>query len=101
MKDTGALQDELLKLLTLLFDALQIDKELPSLGKVVSYKVAHLSGLIIEQEYELLKIKDEMERQEFLIHHLKRIMPAAVQMKQIKIKAQMNGHFREFGPLDL
>lgn len=64
----------------------------------VSYQLGHHAGLRIEQEYELLLMDDENERQEYLIQHLKYIMPMVEQVKNAKERIQQNGHFKELRP---
>lgn len=98
--DNGQLQEELRSLLLQLFEALQIHKKLPVTDQLTAYQVAHIAGMVLEQEYELLQIREEMERQQYLIDHLQSLMPSAKKMQQIRQKALMNGHFREFGPLE-
>ncbi|CAN5296158.1 LON peptidase substrate-binding domain-containing protein [soil metagenome] len=66
-------------------------KPLPDLQ---SYDVAHHAGLTLEEEYELLGLMDELQREEYLKRHLSRVIPVVAEMETLKEKAQMNGHFR-------
>jgi len=66
-----------------------------------SFEVAHNIGFSIEQEYELLQITQESERQMKVLKHLQEIVPVIVETEKIKKKVQMNGYFRNFNILDL
>ena len=83
-----------------LFRALHIEKEIPPIDQVSTYKIGHFIGLNLEQEYELLRIKDENSRQQYAIQHLDQILPIAQRMAKIRQRAKMNGHFQEFDQLD-
>ena len=64
-----------------------------------SYSVGHKVGLAIEEEYELLTLKTEAERQVFLIQHLERTLPILIEMERTKERIKMNGHFKNLDPL--
>jgi hypothetical protein len=90
-----SLSQSILDKMELLFDFLNIHKELPALNEDFStYLLGHLVGFRLEQEYEFLEIGDESKRQEYLLDHLNRILPMAEQVKRIQDRAKMNGHFR-------
>lgn len=59
------------------------------------YDIAHHSGLTIEQEYELLQLTNENQRQEYLKRHLENTTLALAEQVSVKEKIQMNGHFKE------
>jgi len=65
-----------------------------------SYQFAHKMGLTIEQEYELLQISRESERLDFIDHHLKTTIRILEEVDKTKQKIELNGHFRNFDPLD-
>jgi len=65
-----------------------------------AYDVAHQIGLSKEKEYELLQIKGEVERKGYIIEHIERIIPVLKETENAKKRVKMNGHFRNFGPLD-
>ncbi len=73
----------------------------PDLPQPYSYQVAHGIGLSTEDEYELLTLETEFERQEYLLTHLSQALPVIENMERTKERIRMNGHFREFGALDL
>ncbi|MCY7353329.1 MAG: LON peptidase substrate-binding domain-containing protein [Cytophagaceae bacterium] len=65
-----------------------------------SYTVAHKIGLSVEEEYELLTLPRETERQAFLIRHLERILPVVAELERTKERIRMNGHFKNLDPID-
>ena len=96
--------DELLKV-----DVLKIRKELyltmrldPTLEKpsssIVSYDIAHKIGLSLKQEVELLRIRVEKDRLEFIYNHLNRILPSVINIEDMKRKVKLNGHFKDLKP---
>ncbi len=58
------------------------------------FDVAHHAGLSIEEEYRLLELSQEMQRQEFLKRHLAKVIPIMEHMDMLKGKIKMNGHFK-------
>jgi uncharacterized protein len=60
-----------------------------------SYDIAHDAGLTVEQEYELLELMHEMQREEYLKRHLARVLPIIAEMEIFKKKVKLNGHFKE------
>ncbi len=69
--------------------------------KLISYDIAHHAGLSIEEEYELLGLFRELQRQEYLKRHLQKVLPLLLEMEQLKTKVKLNGHFRNLDVLDL
>lgn len=65
-----------------------------------SYTLAHKIGLSLQQEYTLLKQKSEKERLSYLINHLLITIPIVQEMNRAKYVIELNGHFRNFDPLD-
>ncbi len=59
-----------------------------------SYDVAHQAGLSLQEEYELLSLFNELQRQEYLKRHLTKVLPVVAEMKILKEKVKLNGHFR-------
>lgn len=59
-----------------------------------SYDVAHHVGFSIEEEYELLGLPMEVQRQEYIRRHLSKVIPVVVEMEGLKEKIKMNGHFK-------
>lgn len=74
---------------------LQITKEFKKPDdKLWSYDVAHHAGLSLAEEYELLQLLHELQRQEYIKRHLKKVLPVIAEMETLKTRVQMNGHFK-------
>ncbi len=58
------------------------------------YDIAHHAGLSLEQEYELLGLFKEAQRQEYLKRHLAKVLPVLAEMETLKDKIKLNGHFK-------
>lgn len=71
----------------------------PDFPQPYSYQIGHGVGLGLEEEYELLGLRTEFERQEYLLAHLQHVIPVMEDMERTRERIQMNGHFREFGEL--
>ena len=69
-------------------------------GELTSYDVAHHIGLTLEEEYELLNLLDERQRQEYLKRHLAKVIPMVAGMEKLKEKINLNGHFKNLGGID-
>jgi len=59
-----------------------------------SYDVAHHIGLSLQEEYELLNLLSERQRQEYLRRHLSKVIPMVAEMESLKEKVKLNGHFK-------
>jgi uncharacterized protein len=82
--------------------ALKVTKEFPQTDNDInSYDVAHHVGLSIQEEYELLGLMDESQRQEYLKRHLAKVIPMVAGMEQLKHKIKLNGHFKNLSGFDL
>jgi hypothetical protein len=65
-----------------------------------AYDVAHHIGLSLQEEYELLNLFDERQRQEYLKRHLAKVIPMVAEMEQLKVKVKLNGHFKNLSGFD-
>ena len=65
---------------------------------LLSYDIATHIGLTLQEEYELLGLMNELQRQEYLKRHLTRTLPLLAEMEQLKEKIKLNGHFRNIEP---
>ncbi len=65
--------------------------------KLTCYEVAHHIGLSLQEEYELLCLMDELQRQEYLKRHLTKVIPMVAEMEGLKEKIKQNGHFKNLG----
>jgi hypothetical protein len=61
---------------------------------LVSYDVAHHAGLSLQDEYHLLELSQELQREEFLKRHLTKVLPIMEHMDLLKGKIKLNGHFK-------
>ena len=90
--------------LTALICELYLHLEMPppniSADTIESYTLAHKMGLSLQQEYTLLKLTSEKERLTFIINHLTITIPIVQEMNRTRTVIEMNGHFRNFDPLD-
>jgi uncharacterized protein len=78
-----------------LHELLKVNKEFKKPDEEIKcYDVAHHIGLSLEEEYELLMLPDERQRQEYLKRHLTRMIPMVAGMEQLKEKIKLNGHFK-------
>ena len=68
---------------------------------LLSYDVAHHAGLSLEEEFELLGLMKEVQRQEYIRRHLEKVLPMLHEMEQLKEKVKLNGHFRNLSAFDL
>ena len=82
---------ELHRLLNVVKDFKKTDDELNS------YDVAHHVGLTLAEEYELLGLMEERQRQEYLKRHLTKVIPMVTEMEGLKDKVKQNGHFQNLG----
>ena len=79
---------------------LKIDKNFEKKDEdLKAYDVAHHVGLSLEEEYEMLHLLDERQRQEYLKRHLAKVIPLVAEMEQLKGKIKLNGHFKNLSGL--
>lgn len=85
-----------------LHDLLKVEKDFKKeTDSLRSYDVAHHIGLSVEEEYELLVLMDERQRQEYLRQHLTRTVSTLQGMEQLKEKIKLNGHFKNLSGFDI
>lgn len=65
-----------------------------------SFELAHKLGLSLEQEYDMLQMPRESQRQAYMINHLERALPLIREMENAKDRIKMNGHFQHHDPLN-
>ena len=93
------LNEKILLELKELFRILGIEKELPGDPQAfVTSDIAHHVGFSIEQEYEYLCFTSELERQQFVTMHLEQLIPIVKEMERLRLKTQLNGHFKNVIP---
>lgn len=62
---------------------------------LTSYDIAHHAGMNVEEEYQMLQLMREDQRQEYLKRHLAKVIPIVAGMDALKEKVKLNGHFRD------
>lgn len=78
-----------------LYNVLKVDKTFGKVDEELrSYDVAHHVGFSIKEEYELLLLMHERQRQEYLKRHLAKVIPLVAEMEGLKEKVKLNGHFK-------
>ncbi|MFK8055058.1 MAG: LON peptidase substrate-binding domain-containing protein [Saprospiraceae bacterium] len=75
--------------------ALSIHRPIPPIDHpCFSFEVGHRIGMSLEQEFTLLTIDEESDRQRFLLGAIRESLDAAKKTLDMKRKIQQNGHFR-------
>lgn len=65
-----------------------------------SFHLAHRMGLSLAQEFELLKMPGETQRLQYIREHLDRTVNLLDEVNRTKAGIALNGHFKNFDPLD-
>jgi Lon protease-like protein len=74
---------------------LEVDKDFKKADELINaYDVAHHIGLSLQEEYELLQLMQELQRQEYLKRYLTKVIPMVAEMENLKQKVKQNGHFK-------
>jgi len=92
------LSTQILEKVEELFELMNIRKEIPSATEFTTFAMGHHVGFSMEQEYELLCIKSEEGRQEYMFNHLTQLLPVVREMEALRKRVQMNGHFKNVIP---
>ena len=97
IEDTGKpeLMQKVVQAIRELHRLLEITKDFNKPDEaLVSYDIAHHAGLSVEEEYELLGLLREEQRQEYLKRHLGKVLPVIAGMEKLKERVKLNGHFK-------
>lgn len=98
-EEDDTLNQELIQLTRRIYRQLEIERSVPSIAEgFTTYAIGHYVGFTLEQEYELLTLRNAGERQQYLFEHLKRVKPQTGDPLGIRERARMNGHFKELTP---
>ncbi|MEM9992058.1 MAG: LON peptidase substrate-binding domain-containing protein [Bacteroidota bacterium] len=92
------LSKKIVELLEELYQFMDIKKPIPAVEDVQTFDLGHHVGFTLEQEYKMLQLSDEVDRQELMLNHLKRLIPTVRQMEDLRKRVQMNGHFKDLIP---
>lgn len=100
-KGNRALMQGIVKGVKELHKLLRIEKQFSKPEEELwSYDIAHHAGLSLKEEYELLELLHELQRQEYLKRHLYKVIPLLAEMEALKEKVKLNGHFKNLKGLD-
>lgn len=91
---------EIVSLIKELYNVMNVVKRVEVDADITTFEIGHKIGLSLEQEYALMQIERESERQLLIIEHLKKTIPLLQEMERTKERIRMNGHFKYFDPLD-
>lgn len=91
---------EMASLIQELYDVMNIVKKVDVDVDITTFDIGHRIGLSLEQEYELVQMEKESQRQDMVIRHLKKTIPTLKEVERSKEIIRMNGHFKHFDPLD-
>lgn len=94
------LKTEVLEKLKTLYDLMDVPFAKIDPKQFNSFTLAHKMGLSYEQEYELLQISMEIDRLLFIKKHLETTSTVLKEVNRTKSLIEMNGHFKNFDPLD-
>lgn len=93
-------KEDVLERIKELYDLMEVPFEMIPATKFNTYMLAHKMGLSFDQEYELLQLTKESARLDYILEHLDRTITVLKQVDMAKTMIEMNGHFRNFDPLD-
>jgi len=67
----------------------------------LSFVLAQNAGLSIEQKQEVLQLRTEVERVNYLVEHFGKLIPQVEQEEDVQRRVKSNGHFKDFPPEDV
>lgn len=101
-KGNSELMDLIVQSVRQLHSLMQVTRDFrKSDDELQSYDVGHDSGLSLQEEYEMLCLLHERQRQEYLKRHLGKVLPVMAEMERMKSRYKLNGHFRTPGTADM
>jgi uncharacterized protein len=101
LQGNPALLEKVIQGIRELHQLMKIDKPFPKPeGELTSYDVAHLAGMTVDEEYQLLTLMREVQRLEFLRRYLKKAIHIAQGLESLREKVKLNGHFRNLSGFD-
>lgn len=91
---------EIVNMMRQLHLTLKIEKEeLKGMNEhFTSFQLGHFVGFNVQQEYDLLTLPSERDRQFMILQHLQKILPYAMETERLKERIQANGHFKDILP---
>lgn len=95
-------REEIRRLLAELYEFMNIQEAPKALNKsFLTFEIAHKVAFNKDQEYAFLQIIGEMDRQEYMIAHLSKMIPVIREAEEMRRKIQLNGHFKHIQPPDI
>jgi len=94
-RGNGELMQKIIKSIRELHRLLEVTRDFKKPDEDLNaYDVAHHIGLNLQEEYELLQLMYELQRQEYLKQYLAKTIPVVAEMENLKHKVKQNGHFK-------
>lgn len=93
-----SLSEKIIELVQKLYRIISISDKVPNAENFLVSKIVHKIGLSIEQELTLLGLSEERERQVFVLEHLEKFVPTVEKANDLRLKAVLNGHFKNINP---
>jgi uncharacterized protein len=101
-KSNGQLMQKVIETIRQLHDILKVNKTFTKPDEELrSYDIAHHAGLSLQEEYDVLGLFHEVQRQEYLKQHLLKVLPVVAEMETLKSRIQLNGHFKNLSGFEL
>jgi uncharacterized protein len=101
-KSNGQLMQKVIETIRQLHDILKVNKTFTKPDEELrSYDIAHHAGLSLQEEYDVLGLFHEVQRQEYLKQHLLKVLPVVAEMETLKSRIQLNGHFKNLSGFKL
>jgi len=100
-RSDSSLQKTVYELLNELNEVLGFKREkIASHDQINAFRIGHQVGLSLQQECKLLSIDSETERLSYIRDHIRKILPTIRSSERAKVKAKLNGHFKDAQPPD-
>lgn len=101
-KGNRTLMRNVIKAIRQLHAILKVNKDFKKPDEELwSYDIAHHAGMSLEEEYELLQLLHELQREEYLKQHILKVLPVVSEMEVLKSRIQLNGHFKNLSGFDI
>ncbi len=95
LQGRATIMQQVLDMVATLHKYLQVEKKFSKPSHLLTaYDVAHHVGLTLTDEYEMLQLLQEAQRQEYLKRKLTKTLLVIQEMQNLKEKIQLNGHFK-------
>ncbi len=95
----NSLTVKIIDLIKELFQWLQVSEEMPVSYADSMYRFIHKIGLKLEEEYAILSMDNELDRQLYIHRHVENLLPILERAESAKEKIRLNGHFKHLDPL--